>query len=918
MIDNNVDESSSEKLNEQVEITEDSYEEIDKQIELAVDAYQAGKYRKSISNYINAINLYKEAFKSEDEYLSTLYNNLAESYTALGKYDKANEFYQLSIIILEKTSKENPTKLAISLNNLAMAYIRQGKYEDAEILHKQALEIRVNCLGEKHPETAQSYNNLAGLYKKLEKYEKAQEFYQRALNILKKSLGEEHSETAVIYNNLADLFQTLGNYDESLENYKKSKEILSKTLGENHPTTQLVERNIILLKNKQEISEDLLETNFLNNQTQYQEIQTQYQGTQKFFPKYFPSSLIYFTGREQVLENIAESLENHGTAAFADTHGVGKSSVIIEFAHRQQGKYKHILFIRATNNEFDIYVSDIVKELDFTLSEDAKPEHRLAVLQDWLAKNQDWLLLVDNVDDVDFIHQCGFNKPNGKVIYTSNNERIFKIGTHINLPKMMDENAMLLLYKHWQDEADAKFEDIPEKARPALQGIAEKFGNHPFSMAFVGSYLAEEDESLEEFLEAYQTKEKNLLQTYEFLSNYQHKTVATTFLLRFEQISTPKDDSPREQFLSTAVKDYLKLSAYVGTDNIPEELLQQSLAKLHSDQAEWTENKDFIKDIYKRFKPTSIFKRDAENKTLTTHRIIQEIMRFQIKDEEDTLLEMLAEVFTKNFEFFDFTNKEKVERYLLHVGTLLEYLEENKPQTKENLKLENKSTALLCNCYARYFEQYGQYKKAEKYYKLFKDICEIIEDIDQNLSAASYNNLAFLYKLQDRYEEAEPLYKKALEIRERVSGENHLLTATNYNNLALLYKSQGRYEEAEPLYKKALEISEKILGKNYPDTALSYSNLAGLYFNKGNLELAKEYQQKSLNIRRANFGENHPDVAGSYWWLGIFCEREEKYQETLNYFYKAHEIYLRFLPEEHPNVQQLQSWIIKCEGLINK
>jgi tetratricopeptide (TPR) repeat protein len=679
---------------------------------------------------------------------------------------------------------------------------------------------------------------------------------------------------------------------------------------------------------------------------------------QKFFPKNFPQSLIYFTGREQVLENIAEALKNHGTAAFADTHGVGKSSVVIEFAYRNEGNYRKILFIRATNNEFNIYVSDVLKDLGFALPEDAKPEERLAVLQKWLAENQDWLLLVDNVDDVDFIHQCGFNKPNGKVIYTSNDDKIFRFVTRVELPKMNDDNAILLLYKHWKDKPDAKLEDIPENSYQALKGIAEKFGNHPFSMAFVGSYLAEEDESLEEFLEEYQSKEKNLLQNYEFLTDYHQKNVATAFLFRFEQISTPKDDTEREQFLSIAVKDYLKLSAFVGTDNIPEELLQQSLAKLHPDQSEWTENRGFIKDIYKRFKPTSIFKRDAENKTLSTHRIVLEIMRFQIKDEEDIILETLAEVLDDNFEAFNFTNKEKVERYLIHVGIFLEYLEQSKAKDKVNLKLENELIAFLCNKYAQYFYHYGQYKKAEKYYELFKDICKEIKDIDQTLLAMSYNNLAQLYREQSRFKEAEPLQKRALEINEKVLGENHLSVAMYYNNLAALYDSQSRYEEAEPLYKKALEIREKILGENHsstamnynnlatlyqslnryeeaesllkkvisvwgkelgenhPNTAISYNNLAGLYFNIGNLKLAKEYQQKSLKSFSSNFGENHPNVAGSYGWLGGIYFREKNYQEALDNFYLARKIYLRFFSKDDPRVIDLQSWIDNIKPLV--
>lgn len=716
---------------------------------------------------------------------------------------------------------------------------------------------------------------------------------------------------------------------------------------------------------------------------------------QKFYPKNFPQSLIYFTGREQVLENIVEALKTHGTAAFADTHGVGKSSVVIEFAYRRQETYKHILFIRATNNEFNIYVSEIVKDLGFALPEDAKPEQRLAVLQDWLATNQDWLLLVDNVDDVDFIHKCGFNKPNGKVIYTSNDDRVFKVGTQVKLPKLNDENAMLLLYKHWQDNADAKFEDIPEKAHPALKGIAEKFGNHPFSMAFVGSYLAEEDESLEEFLEAYQSKEKNLLEKYKFLSGYQYENVATAFLLRFEQISTPKDDTEREQFLSIAVKDYLKLSAYVGTDNIPEELLQQSLAKLHPDQAEWTENNDFIKAIYKKFKPTSIFRRDAENKTLTTHRIVQEIMRFQIKDEEDILLETLAEVLKDNFEFFDFVNKEIVERYLTHVGAFLEYLVANKAKTQENLKLENESTARLCFIYGKYYEIFGKYKEAEVCYIFSKKIYENIKDIDQLYLTLVYRDLAEFYHLLGREKEAEYLFEKSqkseekfdnelpdevkeyynnefepetreyrfrelIQFYERNFGESSVPSALGYRSLAKFYQSQGRYEEAKSLHTKTLIILKKIFGENHLDIAdhydimaefyelqdsyyiamicymeviriketifeenhlalaKSYHNLARMLFINGKSNSAKIYQQKSLNVYLINFGKNHLDTAKSYFFLGAFCRDEGKYQETLDCFYKACEIYLRFLPEEHPNVQELLKYIDDCERLVGK
>src|SRR5207237_4017100 len=106
-----------------------------------------------------------------------------------------------------------------------------------------------------------------------------------------------------------------------------------------------------------------------------------------------------------------------------------------------------------------------------------------------------------------------------------------------------------------------------------------------------------------------------------------------------------------------------------------------------------------------------------------------------------------------NFERLDFTNQAIVERYLPHVGIFLEYLEIHKQQAP--LKLSNRSTASLCNCYAWYFYCYGQYVKAEKYNVYSKDICESVKDIGQDLLAASYNDLAVLYRSKGKHTEAE-------------------------------------------------------------------------------------------------------------------------------------------------------------------
>jgi tetratricopeptide (TPR) repeat protein len=628
----------------------------------------------------------------------------------------------------------------------------------------------------------------------------------------------------------------------------------------------------------------------------------------KFIPIDFPSRLAYFTGRGKVLENITNSLEKYGTSSLADTHGVGKSSIVNEFAHLNQANYKHILFIRATKGEFDISVSKILQSLKIDLPDDAKPEQRMFFLQQWLAENQDWLLLVDNVEDVAFTQSCNFNKPTGKVIYTANDSQIYKIGTKIELPRMSDENAMLLLYKHWQDSPDAKLEDILENYQQTLKDIAQKFGNHPFSMAFVGSYLTEEQENLDEFLETYQSKQVNLLKNYSFLSNYQHKEVATAFLLRFEQISTPKDDSEREKFLAVAVIEYLKLSAFIGTDNIPEELLQESLALLYPEQHKFTLNKEFIRDIYKRFKPTSIFRRDSDKKTLTTHRIIQEVIYPQAIRNRKLLVDAIALIIVKNWTFvdfenkrFNFANKEMVDIYLPHISIFLKSLEKKSPNPNNKLKQESIPVGYVCNLYAQYLKEFGEYPEAAKYFKIFNRICEKYKDDDPNLLAVSYGSLARVYCEMGEYKDSEFFYQKALAIFLEIYDENHLNIAATYNNLGLLYRVQGRYKETENLYFKSLTISEKINGEFHIVTAQSYNNLAELYRIQKKHNQAEPLYRKSLKIREKLLGKNDVYTAESYNNLGLLYQQQAKYKEAEPLMIKAISIWENFLGINHPD-----------------
>ena len=87
--------------------------------------------------------------------------------------------------------------------------------------------------------------------------------------------------------------------------------------------------------------------------------------------------------------------------------------------------------------------------------------------------------------------------------------------------------------------------------------------------------------------------------------------------------------------------------------------------------------------------------------------------------------------------------------------------------------------------------------------------------------------------------------------------ENHPNTAASYNNLALVYKNEGEYKKAKELYLKSLNIRKRVLGENHPDTANSYNNLAEIYIKEGKYKKAEEFYLKSLNISERIFSSIH-------------------------------------------------------------
>ncbi|HQU84143.1 MAG TPA: tetratricopeptide repeat protein [Pyrinomonadaceae bacterium] len=829
-------------------------------------------------------------------------------------------------IVLGIEEKENPRFVlqAEDLEELSPDFLTQyvaaetGKIDEIKTLTSQEWRIIVEKLAEKH-ELILQFDTAWNVAKAL---------HDKFASKLRMSLKNDFADDGKAYASFQLRIQGEILYYVK-ENYKTNKDILikvDKLLERNDQIEALLKTKIFtfddpfwndafnLQKELFDVAVDTL-TRVKNLQTDIEEIK---QILKELFDKKdsenkkskiptklpvsrFPLRVQFFTGREDVLIAIEESLKTYKTAALCGTHGLGKSSVVTEFAYLNEGKYKNIFFIRAVGAEFDIFIGEIVNDLQIPTDAQTTPAQKLQMFQHWLAENDDWLLILDNVDDVSAIKDCRFTAFGGDVVFTSNDDAVYQIGKRVEVPNMDGKEAASLLFQHWKGEKIENFDAIPAEKHKALLQIAEMFGNSPLAMTFAGVYLAEENESLDEFLETYHDKEQNLLERYEFLSNYQHANVATPFLLAFEAVSKPKDDSECERLVSEIIRDYLKISAFIAPDAIPEEFLSECVKRLHPEHEEIFEDADFFKEVRKRFKKSPIFDRDADTKTFSTHRLVQEVMRFKIKDEENHLLEIISETLADIVPEFDYTNREKVEPYLGHLESFIEYLVNTKGNSADITKLDNQTTNILSYKIGRYNECFGEYEKAKYYYLICRDICEKIYGNNYQEIAITYNNLGNIYYSQGNYLKAEENHLKSLKIYLNIVGKNHLLTATSYNNLGLVYYSQGNYLKAEENLLKALQIHSNIFGKNHSSTASSYNNLGLVYNLQSDYPKAKENHLKSLQICLNIFGDNYPDTASSYNNLGLVYYSLGDYPQAKENHFKALQIYLNIFGENHPS-----------------
>ncbi len=315
------------------------------------------------------------------------------------------------------------------------------------------------------------------------------------------------------------------------------------------------------------------------------------------------------SGKVLLLANFKAALTQ--PQAISGLGGIGKTQMAVEYTYRYRDTYRDIFWIEAeTREEIISGFVTIANLLRFPKMEN--PDQRLVItaIKRWLEIHIDWLLILDNADDLAMVADFLPAINNGHILLTTRAQVMGEIAEGIMIEKMSDEEgALLLLRRAKMPAATPEEKALAREISAALDGL-------PLALDQAGAYIEETRCSLSDYLTIYQRRQSTLLGRRGGLAPTHPQSVAATWSLSFQKIERA----------NPVAADLLRLCAFFAPDAIPSEVIIDGTAEMNrmfrSVMADPLHLNTAIGELLKY----SLIRRNPDQ-TLTIHRLVQAVLK---------------------------------------------------------------------------------------------------------------------------------------------------------------------------------------------------------------------------------------------------------------------------------------------------
>lgn len=470
---------------------------------------------------------------------------------------------------------------------------------------------------------------------------------------------------------------------------------------------------------------------------------------------------------------------------------------------------------------------------------ESTPEDIARLVLGWLKGQENWLVVIDNLDDVKAVG--GFLPPVGEggyTILTTRNPNVLEIpakGVEVGILGIQEAIELLVV----RANLAVGDESVDEEA----ERIVAELGCLPLAIEQASAFIRETSRNIFKFLPSYRNDRKRIHRRIP-RGNWEYsKAVATTWRMSFEQVEMNSRDA----------SELLRLLAFLNPDGILLEFLIAGKDGLEGGLQGLIDDEDLLYEALGELERFSLIRRqDGEEEKITIHRLVQSVVKDDV-DESDFSIMTESVIKLCDAAFPNHWEKEHRALCRKYQGQVVPALTDVKPFPSADFKN-------ILSRLGSFLHEDGKYREAEGIRSKALEVATLLHGSDNPSTLDIMARLAETFREQSKRGDAIELQEKVAQKRAIVLGDDHLDTWTARGDLAASYRSVGRREEAEKIQLEVLDARMRQLGEEHPDTLRAMGNLAATYRKQKRSYEALGLQEKVLRKRWASLGKEHPDT----------------------------------------------------------
>ncbi|MBV9258749.1 MAG: helix-turn-helix domain-containing protein, partial [Ktedonobacteraceae bacterium] len=233
----------------------------------------------------------------------------------------------------------------------------------------------------------------------------------------------------------------------------------------------------------------------------------------------------FFTGRQEILDQLHTLLRTDQAITFTRSQalhglgGIGKTQVALEYAYRHALEYAAVFWIGAENSETILSSFVAIAEV-LKLPEREAPDQQqtVAAVQYWLQTHSRWLLIWDNLEELELLQRFLPSRRQGTILITTRRQALGIVAADVKLePLTPEEGVTLLLQRARMLRPGATSEEVDQLAAripteyAAAQEVVAVLSGLPLAVDQAGAYLEETGCGLSNYLDRYEQQRAALL-----------------------------------------------------------------------------------------------------------------------------------------------------------------------------------------------------------------------------------------------------------------------------------------------------------------------------------------------------------------------------------------------------------------------